>query len=192
MNMEFFWMKQILKRSETLLITMEKSIDWTLFCTLKTPIYWNILKLWILSVEYIGKKRLTWLSGLDSLDIIVILTKSSILSEYLIWTKMDMWIKRNLSGWPLIVKLITRRLIYYLRYHPIMLQNLMVLNTVIIQRMDLNGNGKLDYEEFTSLIFKQKERKMANLTTKRKYSKPKMNSTKHRKESRERSSAKKT
>ena len=39
MNMEFFWMKQILKRSETLLITMEKSIDWTLFCTLKTPIY---------------------------------------------------------------------------------------------------------------------------------------------------------
>ena len=58
--------------------------------------------------------------------------------------------------------------------------------------MDLNGDGKLDYEEFTSLIFKQKERKMANSTIKRKYSKPKMNSTKHRKESQERSGSKKT
>merc|ERR1712062_609212 len=63
---------------------------------------------------------------------------------------------------------------------------------LLFERMDLNGNGKLDYEEFTSLIFKQKERKMANSMIKRKYSKPKMNSTKHRKESRERTSSKKT
>merc|ERR1712062_754227 len=51
-------------------------------------------------------------------------------------------------------------------------------------RLDLNGDGQLDYDEFTNLIFKQKERKMANSMIKRKYSKPKMNSTKHRKESR--------
>ena len=55
----------------------------------------------------------------------------------------------------------------------------------------MNGDGQLDYDEFTNLIFKQKERKMANSMIKRKYSKPKMNSTKHRKESRERSNSKK-
>jgi len=49
--------------------------------------------------------------------------------------------------------------------------------------LDLNGDGKLDYEEFTSLIFKQKDRKMANATIKRKYPKTKIKASMHRKES---------
>ena len=57
--------------------------------------------------------------------------------------------------------------------------------------MDLNGDGKLDYDEFTSLIYKQKERKMANETIKRKYSKPKIKASMHRKESKDRNSSKK-
>ena len=51
--------------------------------------------------------------------------------------------------------------------------------------MDLNGDGKLDYHEFTSLIFKQKDRKMANASIKKKYSKPKVKSLMHRKESKD-------
>lgn len=51
--------------------------------------------------------------------------------------------------------------------------------------MDLDGDGKLDYQEFTSLIFKQKDRKMANASIKKKYSKPKMKAVMHRKESKD-------
>ena len=48
------------------------------------------------------------------------------------------------------------------------------------QRMDLDGDGKLDYDEFTTLIFNQKDRKLADasLVQKRKFSKPKIKATK--------------
>ena len=54
------------------------------------------------------------------------------------------------------------------------------------QRMDLDGDGKLDYEEFTTLIFNQKDRKLADassLMQKRKLSKPKNKPTKSKKTS---------
>ena len=52
--------------------------------------------------------------------------------------------------------------------------------------MDLDGDGKLDYEEFTTLIFNQKDRKLADassLMQKRKLSKPKNKPTKSKKTS---------
>ena len=57
---------------------------------------------------------------------------------------------------------------------------------IISQRMDLDGDGKLDYEEFTTLIFNQKDRKLADassLMQKRKLSKPKNKPTKSKKTS---------
>ena len=49
-----------------------------------------------------------------------------------------------------------------------------------VKRMDLNGDGQLDYNEFTSMIFRQKDRKMADadMMQKRKLSKPKIKPTK--------------
>ena len=49
--------------------------------------------------------------------------------------------------------------------------------------MDLDGDGKLDYGEFTSMIFRQKDRKMADasLIQKRKLSKPKIKTSKVKK-----------
>ena len=46
--------------------------------------------------------------------------------------------------------------------------------------MDLDGDGKLDYDEFTTLIFNQKDRKLADasLVQKRKFSKPKIKAAK--------------
>lgn len=53
--------------------------------------------------------------------------------------------------------------------------------------MDLDGDGQLDYSEFTSLIFRQKDRKMADAATlhKRKLSKPRIKqaTAKHKKAS---------
>merc|ERR1712032_1514683 len=50
----------------------------------------------------------------------------------------------------------------------------------LFERMDLDGDGKLDYDEFTTLIFNQKDRKLADasLVQKRKFSKPKIKATK--------------
>ena len=55
----------------------------------------------------------------------------------------------------------------------------------LMQRMDLDGDGQLDYREFTSLIFRQKDRKMADadMIQKRKLSKPRIKPTKMKKNS---------
>ena len=54
------------------------------------------------------------------------------------------------------------------------------ISTHNIQRLDLDGDGQLDYDEFTSLIFKQKDRKFGNseMVQNRKLSKPKIKPTK--------------